>query len=111
MYWLKGNAAYGFTEKTTVKEIDAILHNERINHAGNKVTYLDNIDNVPAGSFVFMDEQPWLIAGNYLHHWTAFGYDGKRALPTNQVVTVLTPRSVVNTFSAGYLPQMAVENI
>ncbi|HEY5408537.1 MAG TPA: hypothetical protein VIJ92_15695 [Ginsengibacter sp.] len=111
MYWLKGNREYGFTEKTTIKDIDAILHNERINHAGNKVTYLDNIDNLPRGTFIFINEQPYLITGNYLHHWTAFGYDSKIALPTNHVVVVLTPRSVVNTFSAGYIPQMAIEII
>ena len=111
MYWLKGNAEYGFTEKTTIKDIDAILHNERINHAGNKVTYLDNIDNLPGGTFIFIDEQPYLIAGNYLHHWTAFGYDNRMTLPTNRVVAVLTPRSVVNTLSAGYIPQMAIDTI
>ena len=111
MYWLKGNTEYGFTDKTPIKDIDAVLHNERINHAGNKVTYLDNIDNLPAGTFIFLNEQPYLIAGGYLHHWTAFGYDSKITLPTNHVVTVLTARSIVNTFSAGYIPQMAVENI
>lgn len=111
MYWLKGNKEYGFSKKTPIKDIDAVLHNERINHAGNKVTYLDNIDNLPTGTFIFMNEQPYLIASNYLHHWTAFGYDNKKTLPTNQIVTILTPRSIVNTFSAGYIPQMAVENI
>jgi hypothetical protein len=109
MYWLKGNPGYGFTEKTSIKDIDAILHNERINKAGNKVTYLDNIDNLPGGTFIFMNGQPYLIAANNLRHWTAFGYDIKTALPKNEVVTVLTPRSVVNTFSAGYLPQMAID--
>jgi hypothetical protein len=54
-----------------------------------------------------MNEQSYLVAGNQLLHWTAFGYDSKTDLPKNQIVTVLTPRSVVNTFSAGYIPQMA----
>src|SRR5664279_232600 len=90
MYWLKGNTEYGFTDKTPIKDIDAVLHNERINHAGNKVTYLDNIDNLPTGTFIFMNEQPYLIASDCLHHWTAFGYDSKIALPVNHVVAVLT---------------------
>lgn len=109
MYWLKGNAEYGFTDRTPIKDIDAVLHNERINHAGNKVTYLDNIDNLPAGTFIFLNGQSYLIASDFLHHWTAFGYDNKISLPTNLVVTVLTPRSVVNLFGAGYIPQMAIE--
>lgn len=108
MYWLKGNPEYEFTEKTSIQQIDAVLHNERINYAGNKVTYLDNIDNLPGGTFIFMNEQPHLIAGNRLYHWTAFGYDTRLSLPKNKIVTVLTPRSVVNTFSAGYIPQMGI---
>lgn len=111
MYWLKGNTGYKFTEKTSIQQIDAILHIERINHAGNKVTYLDNIDNLPRGTFIFMNEQPYLIAGNMLHHWKDFGYDTSLSLPKNRIVTVLTPRSVVNTFSAGYIPQMAIDSI
>jgi hypothetical protein len=107
MYWLKGNPGYKFTETTSIQEIDAILHNERINHTGNKVAYLDNIDNLPGGTFIFMNGQSYLVAGNQLLQWTAFGYDSKTDLPKNQIVTVLTPRSVVNTFSAGYIPQMA----
>ena len=104
----KGNQEYKFTEKTSIQNIDAILHKERINHAGNKVTYLDNIDNLPGGTFIFMNEQPYLIAGKGLLHWTAFGYDSRIPLPKNKIVTVLTPRSLVNTFSAGYIPQMAI---
>ena len=111
MYWLKGNPQHKLTEKTSIQQIDTILHNERINHAGNKVTYLDNIDNLPGGTFIFMNEQPYLIAGRHLHHWTASGYDGKLPLPKNKIVTVLTPRSVVNTFSAGYIPQTGVDTI
>ncbi len=111
MYWLKGNPEYKFTEKTSIQQIDAVLHTERINHAGNKVTYLDNIDNLPGGTFIFMNEQPWLIADNLLHRWTNFEYDTHLPLPKNQIVTVLTPRSVVNTFSAGYIPQMGIDAI
>ncbi|MDQ6901896.1 MAG: hypothetical protein M3139_02645 [Bacteroidota bacterium] len=108
MYWLKGNPGYGFTEKTSIKEIDAILQIERINTEGNKVTYLDNIDNLPTGTFIFMNEQPYLISGNQLLRWTPSGYDNKISLPKNKVVTILTPKSVVNTFTAGYLPQLGV---
>ncbi|MEP7232230.1 MAG: hypothetical protein ABI691_18350 [Ginsengibacter sp.] len=111
MYWLKGNPDYKFTEKTSIQQIDAILHTERLNHAGNKVTYLDNIDNLPGGTFIFMNEQPWLISGNLLHRWNTFGYDTHLSLLKNQMVTVLTPRSIVNTFSAGYIPQMGIDAI
>ncbi len=111
MYWLKGNPEYGFTKNTSINEIDAILHTERINSRGNKVTWLDNIDNLPAGTFIFMNGESFLIAGNHLHHWTPFGYDRNISLPKDTTVPVLTPRSVVNTFSAGYIPQIAISDI
>ena len=111
MYWLKGNPEYDFKEGTSIKQIDAIMHNERINGRGNKVTWLDNIDNLPGGTFIFMNGQPYLVASQHLYHWTPAGYDASLPLPKNETVTVLTPRSVVNTFSAGYLPQMSIDSV
>ncbi|MEO7394187.1 MAG: hypothetical protein ABIU11_04545 [Chitinophagaceae bacterium] len=109
MYWLKGNPEYGFKEGVSIKLVDDILHTERINGRGNKVTWLDNIDNLPGGTFIFMNKKTYLIAGRQIFHWTPAGYDAKLPIPKNETVTVLTPRSIVNTFSAGYLPQMSVE--
>ncbi len=109
MFWMKGNPEYRFNDSTPIKSIDEIIHTERINSRGNKVTWLDNIDNLPGGTFIFMKEQPWLVASPQLFRWTPAGYDSKVALPKNQIVTVLTPRSVVNTFGAGYLPQMGID--
>ena len=108
MYWMKGNPEHKFSENTSINEVDAILHQERINTKGNKVTYLDNIDNLPTGTFIFIRGEPYLIAGHHLYHWTPSGYDHTLPLPQNEWVAVLTPRSVVNTFSAGYIPHMAI---
>ena len=110
MYWLKGNPEYGFNEGTSIKQIDEIIHKERINSRGDKVTFLDNIDNLPGGTFIFMNGQPYTVASPHLWHWTPACYDAKLQLPKNETVTVLTPRSVVNTFSAGYLPQVSIDS-
>jgi|SRR5690348_423445 len=111
MFWLKGNPEYKFTENTSINKIDAILHTERINSRGNKITYLDNIDNLPAGTFILFDNEPYLVANHQLYHWTASGYNNEMALPKNKIVSVLTPRSIVNTFSAGYIPQMGISEV
>src|SRR3954469_22149992 len=37
--WLKGNPQYGFTIKTSINKIDEIIHAERIDSNGKKVTY------------------------------------------------------------------------
>jgi hypothetical protein len=105
--WLKGNLQYGFNEKTPVNEIDTILHTERINK-GEKVTYNDDPANLPDGTFILIDEQPYIISGNLTYQWTPFGYEKGIAIPTTQNVKVLTPRSIVNMFKAGYSPQISI---
>lgn len=109
MYWINGNASYGFSEKTSIQHIDAVIHNERIDTDGRKVTYRETIKNLPTGTFILMNGEPYLIAGKDLFHWTPFGYGQKLREPVNEKATVLTPRSVVNTFTAGYTPQMAID--
>jgi hypothetical protein len=109
MFWLKGNPEHGFKDNIPIKSIDEIIHSERINRRGNKITWLDNIDNLPGGTFIFINSEPYLVASRQLFHWTPEGYDQRLPIPINETVTVLTPRSVVNAFSAGYLPQMNID--
>ncbi len=106
--WLKGNSQYGFDENTSIQQIDAIFHKERVSAKGEKITYQNDCDNLPDGSFILFDQQPYLIANNALYAWTAFGYNKAQKLPKLKPATVLTPRSVVQTFRAGYKPQMGV---
>ncbi|MES2276421.1 MAG: hypothetical protein V4592_10385 [Bacteroidota bacterium] len=105
--WLKGNPQYGFAAKVPIGQIDEIMQRERIMIDGNKVTFEAVIENLPDGTCLLIENEPYLLANSSLHHWTPFGYG--RNLPLPKVgVTVLTPRSVVNAFSAGYRPQIAL---
>ena len=108
LFWLKGNPEYGFDEKTPIAEIDKILHKERINEKGEKVIYEEAVTNIPNGTFILLDDKPFLFANSMLFAYTPFGYDKGRALPGTKKLTVLTPKSIVNTFRAGYIPQMAI---
>jgi hypothetical protein len=107
-YWLKGNPGYGFNEKTSINEIDKILHSERRNRDGSKVTYEDRLADLPDGTFVVYSEKPYLLAKGQLHEWSAGGYVANIDLPEVEMIAVLTPKSTVNAFRAGYVPQMAV---
>jgi hypothetical protein len=107
-YWLKGNPAYGFNEKTSIYEIDKILHKERMNKDGSKVMYKENIYHLPSGAFVLVNDEPFLLADNLLHKWTVSGYENEMVISNIKQVTVLTPASIVNTFRAGYIPQMKI---
>ncbi len=106
--WLKGNPEYGFNEKTSFQEIDQLLHKERIDRNGNKITHKANIKDLPDGAFILIGDEPHLLANNLIYHWAPAGYES--ALPLSEIttVTVLTPKSTLNAFRAGYRPQLAV---
>jgi hypothetical protein len=104
--WLKGNPGYGFDEKVSISEIDSILHKERIDSKGAKITYREHAKNIPDGTFIALDNEPFLLVDGLLYAWSPFGYDKGRELSEMKQLTVLTPRSIVNTFRVGYRPQI-----
>ena len=105
--WIASNPQYGFTMKTPVARIDEILHAERVAPDKSKVTYEVSPQSLPDGTFISFNDNAYLLANNKLHLWTPAGYKESINLPKVNKVTVLTPRSIVNMFRAGYIPQMA----
>jgi hypothetical protein len=105
-FWLKGNPEYNFDQKTPIQEIDKILHKERIDRNKSKITFEEKIDNIPNGAFVLFNDQAFLFLDQSLHLWSPSGYEKRIALPHLNKLTLLTPRSIVNAFRAGYTPQM-----
>jgi len=103
--WLKGNPEYGLNKKTSVIEIDKIIHAERVDH-GQKVTYQDNINSLPDGTFIQLKDEPYLVAKSKIYRWTPFGYEEGTKPGNIEMVTVLTPKSIVNAFRGGYRPQI-----
>jgi hypothetical protein len=105
--WLKGNPEYGFDFKTAIGKIDEIIHAERIGHERNKITFETDPEELPDGTFIQLQNNPYLLTGKTLYHWTPFGYEKGIPLPALKAVMVLTPNSTVKAFRAGYQPQMA----
>jgi hypothetical protein len=105
--WLKGNPEYGYDKKTSIKEIDNIMQAERMGIAKSKVTYQEFAAHLPDGTFVLFNNEPHLIKNGLMYLWSPFGYEKGIDLPNEDQLPVLTPRSVVNAFRAGYIPQMA----
>ncbi len=106
--WIAANPEYDFHERTPVWKIDEVLHKERINRGGKKITFSESIDRLPAGSFVLYGEEPYLYAEGLFFCWTPEGYREGISLSHLSRVEVLTPRSVVNAFRGGYKPQMSI---
>ena len=108
--WVKGNPQYGFTEKIRIGEIDRILQEERVMRNRNKVTYDDQLGNLPDGTFVTLLGKPeaaCLIWKGELKVWSQVGYVDSSQYSSDLMVTVLTPESSVNALRAGYAPHMS----
>ncbi|MBO9618696.1 MAG: hypothetical protein J7539_06615 [Niabella sp.] len=106
LFWLKGNPDRGFDERTSIKEIDKVLHEERITKDGVKRTYKEQFKNLPDGAFILVGEQPFLVAGGERFEWSPYGYKVRSSISGTEHVSVLTPRSIINAFKAGYRPQL-----
>jgi hypothetical protein len=106
-FWLKGNPGYTFDEKTRIHEIDEVLHKERINRDGTKVTFTESPAALPNGSFILYEDHPFLVLDGLMLPWTPSGYEKGIPIPRLYNITVLTPRSIINAFRAGYTPEVA----
>jgi hypothetical protein len=106
--WISGNPEYGFDQRTSINEIDTIIHAERVDRQGGKVTYAASLTDLPTGTFVIHAGQAHLLADGLLFPWSPFGYGPGIALPGDGRTVVLTPRSVVNAFKSGYLPKTLI---
>lgn len=105
--WVQGNPLYMYHMKTPIGEIDEILHRERINLKGGKLTYTEKLGDLPEGSFIEYKGNPYMIGhSNNVIHWTPFGYADSIYIHPSTAVSVLTPKSVVNAFRSGYVPQI-----
>lgn len=103
--WVQANRPEGYVLRT-VSEIDRQLHEERI-VAGTRQqrTWRADAAALPSGTFVEWDGDALLVWDRALRRWTFEGYSDFRRLPAGEV-TVLTPESIVRTFTAGYRPNV-----
>jgi hypothetical protein len=85
--------------------IDARLHAERLDRQTRRQrTHTARLDRLPDGTFVLLEQEPWLVLANELLRWTAGGYAERRRRGAADDVRLLTPPSLVATLSAGWDP-------
>jgi hypothetical protein len=105
--WVRSNPLYMYHIKTPIGEIDEILHRERMSPNGSKSTCREMLGGLPEGSFLEYNGEPYIISHpNRVTGWTPFGYSDSFKLPPATEVNVLTPKSIVNCFRSGYIPQI-----
>jgi hypothetical protein len=85
-------------------ELDKILHEQRMLGSA-KVTWRARLKNLPHGTMFLVNDEPHAVYGDRLLAWHFDGYRETKFDDLPEEVDVLTPYSVVQTFSYGFRPE------
>lgn len=96
--------AFPDVSRPTADSMDAVLHAERRLRAYLKRTHQMELAGLPDGTYVALEQEPWLVLGNRLLQWSAEGYLDRLQRPDGGTIAVLTPPSVVAVLRTGYRP-------
>ena len=84
--------------------IDEQLHSERVDpRTRGQLHHEAPFDDLPDGTFVLHEGEPWLVVGNDLLRWTAAGYSARTARPRSRAL-MLTPPTLVEVLRSGWQP-------
>jgi hypothetical protein len=83
-------------------DIDATLHAERLNAEGRKATFKSLVADLPTGAMVRWRDGAYLVLAGRLLRWSLDGYTAAVDVDPDLIVDVLTPRSTLEVFRAGY---------
>ena len=86
-------------------EMDSVLHAERLQGRAKRL-HRREIDALPDGAFVALEEGAFAVRGDSLLHWMPQGYDGRRRRPRGVTIDLLTPPAILAVLSAGYQPHL-----
>jgi hypothetical protein len=83
-------------------EMDAVLHAERLDDESRKATFEAMVGDLPTGAFVRWRDGAYLLIAGRLFRWSPEGYTAALDVAPDLVVDVLTPKSTLSVFAAGY---------
>ena len=89
--------------RPTAGEMDAALHRQRLDGRGKRLHRRD-IDTLPDGAFVALEEGAFAVRGDMLLRWSPEGYDARQTRLRGITVDLLTPPAILAALSAGYRP-------
>ena len=90
----------------TIGRIDRALHAERVARGVEKVTFSAMAESLPSGSMYAVDAEAFLIHRGSHWRWTFGGYERASSVARGTAVSILTPRSIVELFAAGFEPRV-----
>jgi hypothetical protein len=95
---------------SSADEIDRVLHEHRLDARKQKLTYESPLNLLPNGCFVEADRHCYLVWNGALQLWSPEGYVSKRHSPIDRLLTVVTPKPIVDCFRYGYRPEIHVSS-
>lgn len=99
----KWRDASGLRARPRAAQMDNVLHRERLQGRAKRL-HRRNVDDLPDGAFIALEEGAFAVRGAYLLRWTTGCYQGRQRRPAGAVVDVLTPPAILGVLSAGYCP-------
>ena len=104
--WLEANVPAAERGAFSMEAIDVRLHQERALRGGAKVVFDAPLASLPLGTMFVHEGRTYLVAEGRCLPWSFGGYGAPVALPPESSVFVLTPRSIVAAFRAGFSPDL-----
>lgn len=104
--WARANPSLVSHPKPSADVLDACLHRERLDATRQRITYLALLGTLPDATFVVHGEQACIVRESRLYPWQPEGYGAAIDLPPDTILSVLTPRSIVNTLAIGFAVQI-----
>lgn len=90
------------TARARAGDIDNVLHAERLTPKGRKAIFEMAIGELPTGAFVRWRDGAYLVIAGRLFRWSPAGYTAALDVSPDLTVEVLTPKSTLAVFRAGY---------
>jgi hypothetical protein len=104
--WTAANAADSMRTRLPIAHIDKALHTERTRPDKGKRTYSAAVSDLPHGAFFEHAGMARLVWPTGHLVWSFQGYGKGAAVAASTAVEVLTPRSIVQIFRAGFRPHV-----
>lgn len=96
--------ATGKDKRPSAPEMDQVLHGQRLDGHAKRLHRLAGQD-LPDGATVMLEGEAFAVSGKELLRWTPLGYDMRRERPRSGQIDVLTPPSILDVLSEGYVPR------
>jgi hypothetical protein len=94
----------GGKQRARAGAMDEVLHRERLDGKAKRL-HRRNIDGLPNGAMIVIEDEAFAVRGKHLLRWTPQGYTASQPRPRGTDVDVLTPPSILKVLTKSYAPR------